>query len=529
MNKREKILSAVFVCVAILICIIGFYRHRAFYQDDAFITLRYCQNFLDGNGIVWNPGERVEGYSNFLHLIFVSLLGKAGIDLVVASKIVGVTSFVGLIVFAGLYLRSLPAAKLFRQNSLLRYTPMLLILTSFPLIIWSLSGMESLLFTFLCTIGIWLMVKAIDCPQKGRLIAVSGLAFSLAATTRPDGIIFAVIAFMFLLYLFVKKKDVKIKQVLLFILCFFLIFGPYFVWRSKYYGNILPNTFYVKADGFDGYKLISGIKYLIFYFASPPYFFLGLTLLIPYSLFKKTWDDKKTYLLLNIVLFTAYILYLGGDHMLVYRFFLPLVPVTVLLVYFLAIPLIDHLKGTKIFVISYLVLFCVGLQIFHIDEDSRKMDPAAFIGTIVGKYINEAWPKGSLVALNTAGSTPYYAPDNAYIDMLGLNDAHIAKRVMKEKKLYWQSVPGHAKGDGAYVLSRRPDYIIMGSSNGSSADDPWFLSDLELSRDPKFNDNYQKKYIEISTEDIPGYEKYRKTSSGTLKFTYYEHVPNTKN
>ena len=37
-----------------------------FLTDDAFIAFRYVRNLLEGHGLVFNPGERVEGYSNFL-------------------------------------------------------------------------------------------------------------------------------------------------------------------------------------------------------------------------------------------------------------------------------------------------------------------------------------------------------------------------------------------------------------------------------------------------------------------------------
>jgi len=34
--------------------------------DDAFISFRYAHNLVQGHGLVFNPGERVEGYTNFL-------------------------------------------------------------------------------------------------------------------------------------------------------------------------------------------------------------------------------------------------------------------------------------------------------------------------------------------------------------------------------------------------------------------------------------------------------------------------------
>src|SRR5262249_41183154 len=38
-------------------------------QDDAYVSFRYARNLVRGLGLVYNPGARVEGYSNFLWTI----------------------------------------------------------------------------------------------------------------------------------------------------------------------------------------------------------------------------------------------------------------------------------------------------------------------------------------------------------------------------------------------------------------------------------------------------------------------------
>jgi hypothetical protein len=57
------------------IAVVTWYYAWRFYNDDAYISLHYVQNLLAGNGLTWNPGERVEGYSNFLFIIIVAALG----------------------------------------------------------------------------------------------------------------------------------------------------------------------------------------------------------------------------------------------------------------------------------------------------------------------------------------------------------------------------------------------------------------------------------------------------------------------
>ena len=132
-------------------------------------------------------------------------------------------------------------------------------------------------------------------------------------------------------------------------------------------------------------------------------------------------------------------------------------------------------------------------------RDARHIDRAAIVGRDVGMWIQQNLPAHSTIALNTAGSTPFYAPQHRFIDMLGLNDSYIAHRQIKERRTWMQQFPGHGKGDGQYVLKRKPDYIILGPAQGlpsnpefvDSQDVIWFLSDLELTENDEFHKNYQ--------------------------------------
>jgi arabinofuranosyltransferase len=145
----------------------------------------------------------------------------------------------------------------------------------------------------------------------------------------------------------------------------------------------------------------------------------------------------------------------------------------------------------------------------------RHLDPAARVGTVVGKHIARSWPAGSLVALNTAGAIPFYATNHRYIDMLGINDKHIARRrIVQGFVARWQPMAGHEKGDGAYVLSRSPDYIIVGPAQGSEINQPWFLSDFEMMQDPRFSRDYRVRKVRLDEQGL-------RTKSDGLAFTYY--------
>ena len=143
-------------------------------------------------------------------------------------------------------------------------------------------------------------------------------------------------------------------------------------------------------------------------------------------------------------------------------------------------------------------------------------------GAVIGKHIDAAWPKGALVALNVAGATPYFAPEHRFLDMLGLNDPVIARRNPVPRRTPWQDRPGHAKGDGAYVLARRPDFIILGGAFGVDAEDGLFLGDVELAESPAFRDCYRREDHSFPADDLR-----RKASAAPWEdtdFIYYRRV-----
>ena len=41
--------------------------------DDAMISMRYAYNLAHGNGLVWNVGERVQGFTNPLWVLYMAL------------------------------------------------------------------------------------------------------------------------------------------------------------------------------------------------------------------------------------------------------------------------------------------------------------------------------------------------------------------------------------------------------------------------------------------------------------------------
>ncbi|MCS6774610.1 MAG: hypothetical protein NZ693_10935 [Thermoflexales bacterium] len=94
MPVRSRIPSDSGLVLAWLACFALFGIQVALFHeftiDDAYITFRYVKQWVAGNGLVFNIGERVEGYSNFLWIVLLAPLYALGVDLVLASKVLGV-------------------------------------------------------------------------------------------------------------------------------------------------------------------------------------------------------------------------------------------------------------------------------------------------------------------------------------------------------------------------------------------------------------------------------------------------------
>src|SRR3990172_8780796 len=83
-DRLSYALSVAVVAGAAIFLIHGraFFNHLA---DDAFITLRYSRNLADGQGPVWNAGERVEGYTAFLWMLLNAGFARAGLNVVAGA------------------------------------------------------------------------------------------------------------------------------------------------------------------------------------------------------------------------------------------------------------------------------------------------------------------------------------------------------------------------------------------------------------------------------------------------------------
>ena len=125
---------------------------------------------------------------------------------------------------------------------------------------------------------------------------------------------------------------------------------------------------------------------------------------------------------------------------------------------------------------------------------------------IAAQWLEANAPEGSVIASTPAGSIAYHS-SHPVIDMLGLNDEHIAHGQVGEMG---SRRAGHEKGDGAYVLSREPEFILLGNVAVlarplSEEEMPAKIvqrSEEEIWASPEFHRDYERVAVEVGTEGL---------------------------
>lgn len=473
MKKRKDILLFFFILFVLLLNAWWFYP---FFSDDSFISLRYSKRFLEGHGLTWNDGEWVEGYTNFLWVLAVAFLGLFKVELVLAARLLGVGSMI-VIILAILRTGSTPLSKTVSGIAFA---------VTGTVGAWAIGGLETPLF------GAFLAWAAVFCypviqGEKNSTwdFLKPSLLLGFLCLVRLDGMIFV---FSLALAIILQRGFKKIG--------FFVVFPLLFVigqtaFRLYYYDSWLPNTAYVKLPASLD-KIHSGLGYALRGFLAYPLLF-GLTAFFLWKLWKIPSKRGLAILFaLPIFFWVLYLIYIGGDIFLGYRHILPVLIFSSLCLV-QGLELYPPTKTLKWLCVLGLFLH-TAIQFLARDNLAARKERWGWNGAALGILFKEAFGnKNPLFATDPAGSIPYYS-ELPTLDMLGLNDKHIARTPHIEYG--WI---GHDHGDGAYVLARRPDLVLMQSPWGS--DEPSFKSSRELMKSAEFHDQYRLIHFFVETPE----------------------------
>jgi hypothetical protein len=149
--------------------------------DDAFIVYRYCRNLVEGYGLTYNIGERVEGFTSLAWVFLVAAGVQAGFDAPTASLALGVSFGGTVLVAAYLHASAMLSPRLQWLAALLPW----LLVASTSFMYWSTAGLETPLFLTWVTVALML-------DARGRS-ASAICAAAVATLTRPEGALLAAV------------------------------------------------------------------------------------------------------------------------------------------------------------------------------------------------------------------------------------------------------------------------------------------------------------------------------------------------
>lgn len=473
-RPRRVALLCVALAVGLAVHASWFYP---FFSDDALISLRYAQRLSEGRGLTWTDGERVEGYTDLLWVLILSLPAVLGWNLILAARALGFVGALGAALCAGLA----PERPFqFRIERLLSGSVFLVLAA--PVAAWALAGLEHAFMLGVLALALLFAQRALE--TTGSDLWKASAFFAALALLRADGLVLGCTAAAGFFLALRSWRGLRGSLVLLALPA--LALGLQLAFRLAYYGRWVPNTAVAKVS-FSTHRLLQGLEHVG----------TGLTPLLPALLLAVavTWFLRREAQRRAIVLWTtaagwwAYVALVGGDIFPGWRqVLLGLVPIAFLFSEGGAWVLRNVPSARQgIWVVAGVVAAGLTIRLGARDSENRraKGELWEWDGLPLGHVLKEAFAaKDPLLAVDAAGALPYWSGLRS-LDMLGLNDEYIARHPPPG---FGRGVIGHELGDGAYVRERAPDIIAFCGSVGRKT--PCFVGGHQLVRHPSFRREY---------------------------------------
>lgn len=487
--------------------------------DDAMISMRYGRNVARGIGLVWNPSEYVEGYTNFLWTMYMALVHLLPLPSSKTSLVILLTNLALAIATIITIVRLVDALN---GGLFVTVATVVSYIINRNIMTWAVEGLETTLLTFLLLVSIYRIIQDTRHAQPSLL---TNFLIALLSLVRSDALVLSLLLFLMSILLHIdKKRALFYAGVSLCLPIMHLLF------RWFYYHDLVPNTAYLKVFNWSQ-RFFAG-SYYVWSFVTHYAVMIGFVI----------WEALrskqlvKSYLLGLVALETLYIGYVGGDAFYNFRFFVPLLPILFILAFlgvktfafdylhnsidqpkrwtsiariwlvaiscgvFSAMLAISNWLRIELwfFVVTVIgiVTWWAGRFIFSsLQSDSQfaldiRRQQTKLIGILslllcigtmpiilpgyttflfpgktkvleeefvkVGVFLRQNTPPDSKVAATAAGSIFYFS-DRYGIDFLGKADRYIARLPVASDGL----IPGHNKFDYDYSLGiLKPDFVV---------------------------------------------------------------------
>lgn len=471
---------------------LGLAVRRASVVDDAFISLRYARNLLQGNGLVWNVGERVEGFTNLLWtLMLAGGMGISGADGPQVALALSLAALAAAVSAAAVLGRAICAPH--RPSFHLPIAAAWLAVQS-TFVSFGTTGMETVFAAGLVMVGAGLLATRDD--PRGALWA--GSALVAATLTHPDHALFYAVGGAVLLApralplarALGRGPTARAEAGLPLLLAYAapsLALVGVTAWRSAYYGDVVPNTFHAKAVAL--WNVPQGLAYALTFALGSHGWLLAVPFLAVCALPSPSRPARRlrAFAALATAVWTLYVLRIGGDFM-YGRFWVPLLPLLALVleegIHDLArrtrtrgrapvaavalAALVGATWGGMAFVRPGRVDWWIADEntIYPVTRWSPlEIDHTQFrLGRMLGRELRD---RGIRVRLATKGigMIGWYSRQPV-VDLVGLTDRRIARQPVVER-----TRPGHEKSPPRGYLVRRRVHFVRAGANPKEYDD----------------------------------------------------------
>ena len=285
--------------VVVLILLLGtLFVVSAWVGDDTYITMRVVDNFIHGYGLRWNVDERVQVFTHpfWMLILLVGYVVTRHAFLTIIFASIGTALF-----SVAVYLLKVPRT----ISTAIAGTILLALSKSF--VDFSVSGLENPLAHLLLLLFLLIIFQRVDFSDRD--IFLLSLLAGLATFNRMDMLL---LFLPVLVYVFWTHRSFR---------TFSLVaagFSPFLLWELfslVYYGFFLPNTYYAKLN--TGVAELALVNQGLLYFLNSLKWdtitltVIGLSLVFSFAQGKA----REEFIASGIVLYLAYILYIGGDFM----------------------------------------------------------------------------------------------------------------------------------------------------------------------------------------------------------------------
>lgn len=447
-----------------------------FVQDDAFITFRYARNLADGLGLVWNSGERVEGYTNFLWTVLVAAGMKLGLDPV------AFTQGAGLLLYGCSLFLAWRIARESGLSSLPSLAVLLLAGTNYTFSSYATGGLETSLVTALFLSGLLLALKVLSgALARDRALWLLSAVATAGLLTRLDTALLLAVPAVAVLTAGPARDgtpgdgrssapDRRAIAAGLVKLCALpaAVVGAWLLWKLSYYGDLLPRAFYLKAVGAG--SLERGLRY--FYEFASSYWLLPFAFFALFRFGNLFLRPHRAQLLMAaaVALWCAYVLKVGGDFM-EYRFLVPVIPPAMAVLVWM---LVEGQRKPWVLAAGVAILLAGSYRhatAFRYDQETGVEPVRMLSGHLdapdenwvgIGKALAAAFgpSDGVVVATTAAGAIPYHSGLRS-VDMLGLNEPAGNDERGEPEGVLVGSIPGHQRVRTVEYLNRRGVNLVV--------------------------------------------------------------------